>query len=73
MNEVVKNTLYHLRSEHPIVDGVGLLSNEINADIIVYASKSSHYPLMSTIYVALHVNANSYIPCMHVYWQNYEQ
>ena len=39
-NEVVKtisrNTLYHLRSNHPIVDGVGILSNEINEDWLVF-------------------------------------
>ena len=39
-NEVVKtisrNTLYHLRSDHPIVDGVGILSNEINEDWLVF-------------------------------------
>ena len=43
-NDVVKsisrNTLYHLRSEHPIIDGMGLLKNEIGEDWLVFIQVS---------------------------------
>ena len=36
LDNMTKNTLYHLRNDHPIIDGVGILTNEIGEYLLVF-------------------------------------
>ena len=36
LNNITQNTLYHLRNDHPIIDGIGFVTNEIGEYWLVY-------------------------------------